>query len=264
MKVKREDFAERIDFLDSLIKNAEAYIRKAPEGTLRINYSGGRVQYFHRREESDRYGIYLKKKEKPLAEKLAQKRYCSKVLQSARQEREAIQVYLERYPDILPETIYNSLSERRRELVTPLIETDEMFAERWQSVEYEGKELSDDIPELLTDRGERVRSKSEVIIADQLSRAGIPYRYEYPIILMGWGKVYPDFTVLNVRERKEIYWEHQGMMDNPEYAEQAVRKEAQYIKSGIFPGDNLILTSETKQNPINILQIKMIIEHYLM
>lgn len=50
---------------------------------------------------------------------------------------------------------------------------------------------------------ERVRSKSEVIIADILNQEGIPYRYECPLQLKGWGKVYPDFTVLSERERPE-------------------------------------------------------------
>jgi len=71
-------------------------------------------------------------------------------------------------------------------------------------------------PELYTAKGERVRSKSEIIIADSLMRAGVPYRYEFPIILNGYGKIYPDFTVLNVGLRKELYWEHLGMMDDSE------------------------------------------------
>ena len=66
-------------------------------------------------------------------------------------------------------------------------------------------------------------SKSEIILADLLNRNGIPYRYEYPVHLKGWGKVYPDFTLLDVRKRREIYWEHFGMMDDSEYAEKAIQ-----------------------------------------
>ncbi len=263
MELSKDALSEREEFLNSMIKKAEGYIRKAPEGTLRINCSGKRVQYFYRKEKSDRYGTYLRKNEKPMAEKLAQKDYCLKVLKSALQEKRAIKEYMDLCPEITPETVYDHLSERRKELVVPLAATDEMYAENWQGLEYQGKEFTDNIPELQTDKGERVRSKSEVIIANQLAKAGVPYRYEYPIMLKGWGTVYPDFTVLNIRERKELYWEHQGMMDNPEYADQAVRKEAQYIQNGIFPGDRLILTSETKQSPINIKQIRMIIDKYL-
>lgn len=67
-----------------------------------------------------------------------------------------------------------------------------------------------------------------MIIADLLNKEGIPYRYEYPIQLNGVGWIYPDFTVLNVRLRKEYYWEHLGMMDDYSYAEKALQKISSY------------------------------------
>ena len=112
-------------------------------------------------------------------------------------------------------------------------------------------------------KGERVRSKSEVIIADMLSKEGIPYRYEYPLYIKGFGKIYPDFTVLNIKKREELLWEHFGMMDDAEYAEAAIRKIATYEQNGIYPGEKLILTYETRKNPINQRVINGLIEHFL-
>ncbi|MEE3440399.1 MAG: hypothetical protein VZR07_10670, partial [Ruminococcus sp.] len=54
-----------------------------------------------------------------------------------------------------------------------------------------------------TQRGEIVRSKSEVIIADALYYANIPYHYEKPI-KVGDRVIYPDFTVLNVKTSLQI------------------------------------------------------------
>ena len=96
-----------------------------------------------------------------------------------------------------------------------------------------------------------------------LSKEGIPYRYEYPIYLRGVGRIYPDFTVLRVQTRQEVFWEHLGMMDDPVYLENAIKKIVAYEQNGIFPGDNLILTYETKKNVINQRLIKSMIEHYL-
>lgn len=96
-----------------------------------------------------------------------------------------------------------------------------------------------------------------------LNREGIPYRYEYPLYLNGIGSIYPDFTVLNVRLRKELFWEHLGMMDDTIYVEKAIQKITYYEENGIFPGDNLILTYETKQNPLNQKTVKLMIQHYL-
>ena len=108
-----------------------------------------------------------------------------------------------------------------------------------------------------------MRSKSELIIADLLYKEGVPYRYEYPLYLNGLGRIYPDFTVLNTKERKELHWEHLGMMDDAEYAENALRRIAVYEKNGIFPGENLILTHETRKNPLDQKIIKMMIANYL-
>ena len=101
------------------------------------------------------------------------------------------------------------------------------------------------------------------MIAEMLEKEGIPYRYEYPIHLRGLGKIYPDFTVLNVRERKELYFEHFGIMDNPAYAEMAVNKIQTYIQNGIFPGDKLMITYETGKKPLNQKNVKTMIHRYL-
>ena len=45
-----------------------------------------------------------------------------------------------------------------------------------------------------TARGEMVRSKSEVIIADHLADKGVDYGYEQPLTIEGVTK-YPDFTI---------------------------------------------------------------------
>ena len=40
-------------------------------------------------------------------------------------------------------------------------------------------------------------------------------------------------------------------MNNPEYASKAFYKLKQYYNHGIIPGDNLILTFESKGNPFS-------------
>lgn len=105
--------------------------------------------------------------------------------------------------------------------------------------------------------------KYVVAYADILNQEKIPYKYERPILLKGWGKVYSDFTVLNVSERREIYWEHLGIMDEPNYVEKALQKIALYQQNGIFPGKSLILTYETKKNPINQKSIRFMIKEYI-
>lgn len=53
------------------------------------------------------------------------------------------------------------------------------------------------------------------------------------------------------------------MMDDPVYAEKAIKKIAAYEKNGIFPGENLILTYETRTSPIEQKVVALLIERYL-
>lgn len=53
------------------------------------------------------------------------------------------------------------------------------------------------------------------------------------------------------------------MMDNPEYARAAIRKIESYEKNGIYPGENLILTFETRQNVLDFKIIEEMIDRYL-
>ncbi len=259
----KDELNSRREYLNSVSKSIDKKNKKAPEGSLRISPGRGIVQYYHRKDPSDRQGTYISKtKDKALIASLAQKEYERKVLMVANKEIAAIDAFIKLFPVDTAEEVYSSENRYRQDLIKPLWDTDEMYVSRWRNVEYNGKSIPDDFPELITENGERVRSKSELIIANMLAKEKIPYRYEFPVILKGVGTVYPDFTVLNVRLRKEMYWEHLGMMDDPEYAEKAVRKISAYGANGFFPGDRLILTAETKSTPLNVRLIRDLIACY--
>ena len=111
------------------------------------------------------------------------------------------------------------------------------------------------------------KAKSENIIADTLARMHVPYRYEYPLEMTAERgqkiTINPDFMCLNLKTREEFFWEHFGMMDNPECSERTVQKLSLYAKNGFFPGKNLIITTETVACPINTKLIEKIVELYL-
>ena len=62
-----------------------------------------------------------------------------------------------------------------------------MFIQKWSSEPFTGKEMTGEAPDYETDKGEIVRSKSELIIANTLAKLGIPYKYECPLFLRGFG-----------------------------------------------------------------------------
>ena len=104
-----------------------------------------------------------------------------------------------------------------------------------------------------------MRSKSELLIASILKRKGVLFKYECPCRL-GNNCVYPDFTLLDVRQRAEVYWEHFGMVDDPEYAAKALRKIARYCAEGIDPSCRLIVTMEAHDMPFDATLISKIID----
>ena len=263
MEQMKDLLKEREKYLLQLKSEKEKTLKTAQEGLLRICNSRSRTQYYQRTDPKDFNGVYIKEKDISLAQGLAQKDYDQKILRAAEKELESIKKYLTNYPEINVEQVYESLHKERQKLIIPIKETEEQYIQKWKAIEYEGKGFTEETPEFYTGKGERVRSKSELIIADLLEKEGIPYRYEYPIYLRGIGKIYPDFTVLNVRKSREMYLEHFGMMDNPAYAEKAVNRIQMYEQNGIFPGEGLLITYETGKSPINQRVIMRMIQRYL-
>jgi len=97
-----------------------------------------------------------------------------------------------------------------------------------------------------TARGELVRSKSEVIIANGLFSKKIEYAYEKELDLGEDGVKLPDFTIEDAESGAVFYWEHCGMMNDATYKARWEIKRKIYEKHGIVEGQNLIVSDETK------------------
>ena len=120
-----------------------------------------------------------------------------------------------------------------------------------------------------TARGEMVRSKSEVIIADHLANKGIEYGYEQPLTIEGVTK-YPDFTIEDMESGSALYWEHCGMLHVPSYRRRWEEKLTWYRAHGILPreegsGENgtLIVTRDEANGSIDSMKITKLITETL-
>ena len=113
-----------------------------------------------------------------------------------------------------------------------------------------------------TVRGELVRSKSEVIIANMLYSKGIEYEYEKELDLGEDGIRIPDFTIDDAESGACLYWEHCGMMNDPSYRGRWENKKALYQKHGIIEGKNLIVTYDEYNGGIDSEHILEIIEKH--
>lgn len=113
-------------------------------------------------------------------------------------------------------------------------------------------------------KGELVRSKSEVIIANMLFEAGIEYEYEKELDLGEDGIRIPDFTIEDAESGSCFYWEHCGMLGNAGYSKHWEEKKALYKKHDIVEDDNLIVSKDSLNGGIDSAEIKCLIDRYLM
>ena len=247
--------------LQEIADKARTGLTTVPEGNLRISKDKNKPRYYQCIDDNN--GIYIPRSNKELPKLLAQKTYNRIVVKKVEARLKQIEKILQDYTDDEIERIYTSMHKERQFLVTPIEATWNQLLMEWYKEEYQGKEFKEGMPVILTEKGERVRSKSEKILADYFYRKNILYKYEKPLYLKGYGTVYPDFTFLSRKAGEEIYWEHEGMMDKQEYARTAVRKIESYQINNIYPGDRLILTFETEHSILNSKIIESLAGRYL-
>ena len=148
--------------------------------------------------------------------------------------------------------------------IDPIIEPIDEYIKDWLESHPGGMNPYDDPPDLETERGEFVRTKSEKILADTFYKLGIPYQYEPEFVLKNGYCKYPDFILLNVIHRKTYYWEHMGLTDEYDYATKNFKKLLVYERNGLVLGDNLILSLETDDMALDMKMVHKKIQDYLL
>lgn len=116
-------------------------------------------------------------------------------------------------------------------------------------------------------KGEPMRSKSEVIVADRLDAAGIDYEYEATLVSTdGSPSRIPDFTIVDDNSGEVYYWEHLGMLSDPGYAKKWAAKLKWYESQKIRPYQDgggergtLIVTEDDSKGGLSSQAIKELI-----
>lgn len=263
-----KNLTENRDNLQNEIQQIEYFLETAPEGRIVFGIEHGqqRTLLVQKGTDGKLKRKYLGQKNLSLKEALARKSYYQNLLPLLTTEKEKTEKDILFYTeaDDKKEKCYTSLAEERKRFLNPLYLSDIDYARKWIKTPYETKGITEKEQFFITNRREKVRSKSELIIANALAGHNIPYRYEEKTQIKGCGfPLFPDFTVLNIRTRQVFYWEHFGMMENPEYAVNTVRKINTYTRGGIIPGKQLIMTFESGTIPINTGVIDSTIREYL-
>ncbi|MBR3056387.1 MAG: hypothetical protein IKG93_00315 [Clostridiales bacterium] len=248
-----EKLNERKKYLEMMLANISRGLAGSPDGVLRLSTVHEKMRYYQvLSQDGVEKKKYLPASEKELVKKLGQKAYLLELKRKIEIEIDEIENIILRGIIGSGESVFHDLPVQRQCLVTPYMVDNETYAQIWLKRNWIPNEYRKNELIYLTKRGELVRTKAEVLIADTYFDLNIPYIYEMPVEMCN-GEIYHiDFTALQKSTRKVVYHEHMGLLDDSGYRRDNMQKLDLYRRSGIYVGKNLILTHETAGSPLNI------------
>lgn len=237
-------------------------LKKLPEGTLCKKRRNNKVYYYHQYKTST--GQFqqklIKQNQYFLVEQLKRRKFLEESIKSILSNVHLLDTFIAKFKPYSPDDISSKLAGTYKDL--PLICYSDSYSKDVKKWICEQFQTTDKYPEHKvhqTSKGEMVRSKSEALIACMLDAHQVPYRYEAALQL-GKITIFPDFTILRPKDNKVIYWEHFGLMDDPEYLEKALKKILLYREHGINLGDLLIITFDSADGGIDVKELQDIIK----
>ncbi|MBR3301946.1 MAG: hypothetical protein IKI73_04720 [Firmicutes bacterium] len=135
-------------------------------------------------------------------------------------------------------------------------------SDTWELGPYEKLNYRPEELRHITSRGLRVRSKSELLIAEALYRYDLPFRYEQ-VYRAGSVSISADLTIRRA-DGKVFIWEHEGLINKRVYVEWQRKKAELYASVGFYPWDNLIVTYDTGDGNIDLRIVESEIRNKLM
>ncbi len=246
--------------LEKQIIDIKKELECLPDGKLICSKNGKYFKWFH---SDGVVATYIPKSNRKYAELLAIKTYLSLKLEDLEKEKQALQKYAKQSPGEGKAQKLLEPSSGFKELLKPYFTPISEELILWANEPYERNQRHPEQLSLTAVSGNRVRSKSELLIDTSLYHHKIPFRYENQLKINNQ-IFYPDFTIRHPQNGKTYYWEHFGMMDDPSYARNAFSKMQFYSENGIIPDINLITTYETREHPLGMDLIEKIISHYFL
>lgn len=252
--------------LEKSICVKEEELSSLPDGELKCYSNEQRIRrYIVSKDSSNRIRRYLGRDEVVLAEQLAIKGLLQSELRDETIELKAMQYYLKHCSSFDSAEKYLSSNDDILNLVSGYkserYKQSTKHVQDWLSNRCGVSAGNEHQLRVKTHAGFNVRSKSERDILHALMDHGLPYKYEERIFT-DVGPLFPDFTILNPLNGQEVIWEHNGSMDDPNYAAKVFKRTAAYYRKGFHPGKNLINTYEENNEGIDSDWIETIIKQY--
>lgn len=251
-------------WLNDQISDLSDELKGLPDGSLYVYQKGGRNYYCQRLPKEGN-----RKKERRIAISndsdtilaLVRKKYVEAALENLRKDVENLNRAISNYSPIGEEHVMRSFVRKYPELKRGLYfggSDPSVWTDHYVQPEFHAENLKS-----VSAQGERMRSGGEMYIASRLDHFGIPYRYEDNTGIPDLSYA-PDFKILRPRDRKIIYWEHFGKVNDYGYVLDNIEKVKTYISYGIKPWDNLIMTFNNEKGGYDGKLIDSLIECWLL
>ncbi|MBR3787048.1 MAG: hypothetical protein IKJ85_01520 [Firmicutes bacterium] len=266
------------DFMYIHQKLRSIYIKELdslPKGRLIGYLSNGKYQYYHSESINGKYVRHGVGKNTYLKRQLARKEYLIKVIPILDNNVKVLATALSGYQSITPEFVIDMMSNIYKSLPTEYY-TDKLSynssltsslltgdnyqtqnidtaitekLQKWMDAPFDQSTYNPHEKIHTTSRNLKVRTKSELIIAEILYMYNIAFHYEERVYIRG-RRYAPDFKI-KLPDGRIYYWEHVGLTNDTFYMYDHYDKLRNYQYKGIVPWKNLILTYDNELGDLN-------------
>ena len=267
MKDWMDSIEEMHNELQDLKEKCDRELAACPKGRLHcVHRTTGRHNYYHVYEQDGktfRKGIT---KNRSLLRDLARKEYLIQLMSPLHQDISLLAKTRDRYQSLLPKDILAKLPRAYKTLPESFFfpapsSRGQDDPAKWAAEPFRQNASRPEEKGHITSKGLRVRSKSELLIAEKLYAFNVPFRYEQ-ILQIGERLFAPDFTIKGPAGL--IYWEHAGKVNDPDYMGRHRWKISRYEGVGIVPWKNLIVTYDDEKGNLNLNIIESEIRNKLL
>lgn len=252
--VKRELEAEK-----ERRKLYQSELKRLPKGKLYISDVKGN-SYFYMRRDGRKH--YLGKEARKEIEQLQQRRLLESAVKNIDANIPLMEKFVVDYKETGLENLLKNMPkayQMKSSNAAPF--ADFINVEEWEKQPYNRNARHKEELRHKTLKGDFVRSKSEVILANILTSRNIAYHYE-EIEKINGVLVAPDFKIAVESESKFRLLEHCGMIGDENYRNTFLWKLRNYIEGGYLPWRDVIFTFDDMDGSIDTQSIHKLVDFF--
>lgn len=245
------DIEKEIRQLKKQLKTLSTDIKELPPGEKLYLKQQGKYHYLVSRKKNlpGKYQDSHISIKNPKAQEYTNTAYAQYTIPLLQAEIKALEDFKQSYHPERKFEILCKVPAKMRFMLKHPIKSPQDEAEEWINISFYSNPYPIEAAEYIGRNGEHFRSKAEYIIGNILNEYQIPFRYECEYIINS-KSFFPDFTIMDPNSGDLFYIEYFGLMDDPDYAQNALKKIALY-QSGPDAG-KFIFFFESASNPMNI------------